>query len=205
MCYNRAVKSQKKTKGVVMAGEFEALKLFYDRDYEKYSANALARTRGNNLIACSALATYLDTEGQKEAKAMQGYGLPANVENSGETEEYYKALKFFKNNYEYFSTSQAMIKLRDLFSWADNDEYRQVVVDCYIGEKNTRSLMKNIKDIDLRKIANCFAKDGNYATGKLKNKGDLQEIDKQIALLFVSWKQDIINFYNEKHPEEHEN
>ena len=188
-----------------MAGEFEALKLFNDRDYEKYSANALARTRGNNLIACSALATYLDTEGQKEAKAMQGYGLPANLENSNETYEYYAALKFFKKNYKYFSTSQAMIQLCDLFSWADNGEYRKVVVDCYIGEKNTRSLMKDIQDIDLRKIAECFAQNGNYKSGTLlKNEEELKKIDANIAGLFIEWKQDIIRFYNEKHPEEYD-
>ena len=182
-----------------MAGEFEALKLFYDRDYEKYSANALARTRANNLTACSALSTYLDTEGQKETKSMQGYGLPANVENPDETDEYYAALKFFKNNYKYFSKSQAMIKLRDLFSWADNAEYRKIVIDCYIAHKDTKTLMRDIRDIDLRKIAIRFAQNGDYKTGKLlANKEELKNIDTQIADLFSLWKKDIISFYNKE-------
>ena len=86
-----------------MAVFYNDVKLFNESDYNEFSAPALVRTRANNLTACSALSTYLDTEGARETKSMKGYGLPANVENPNETDEYYAALKFFKTNYAYFS------------------------------------------------------------------------------------------------------
>lgn len=187
-----------------MAISYNDVKLFNESDYKKFSANALVRTRANNLTACSALSTYLDTEGEKETKSMQGYGLPTNVENPNETNEYYAALKFFRNNYEYFSKSQAMIKLRDLFSWENNEEYRKVVLEYYIGHKKNLNLLRDIKDIDLRKIATKFARNGNYKSGQLADKKDLEELDNQIAELFVAWKKDIVNFYNDEKAREND-
>ena len=185
------------------------LKLFYPSSmYKNLPAKALARTRANNLIACNALSTFLCSQGEIQKNSMNHNGIPVNYSFPREADEYYTALDFFKEVYNdekgrnFLKNSSAMGSLQDLYTWSSIDEYRNVVVDCYLREKVSNTDMIASGDIDLRKIANLFAKDGNCESCKLvEDPAKLKSIDKTDSQMLTKWKEDMVNFYAQKHPD----
>lgn len=181
------------------------VKLFSSNDYNIYTADTLARTRANNLIACNALSTFFESNGEVLTRSMRGYGLPENIDIPTETNDYYAALNFFKKNAKFFKESKSMIKLMNLFSWKSTDDYKTVVIDSYFDKKTTISAMKDIADVDLRKVAKMFAENGDYKKGNLIQEGKKRDaIDNEIAEMFRDWKTDIVKFYHDNSKEEDE-
>lgn len=176
---------------------FDKLKLITPemRDNEEPDSNAI--TRVCNHLSVSALSSYFDTGEVK--RPMMGYGLPANIYQPDEAEEFYAALRFFQKNEAFFSAknSQMIIKIMELFAWYTDKDYKEIFTS-YFTRKLTNSEMFNAKDIDVRKIAKMFAKDGDLSKG-LKDKEEIEKLDKQIASLFQELRYDIMNSYKKSH------
>ena len=173
---------------------FDELKLVTEIMAEKDSPDHVARTRMNNWKSINAVSAYFYSHKIKEA--MSCIGLRANPAHGDETNEFYEAMAFFKNNEDYFKDSLAMKKIMDLFSWdeADYKEYSSA----YLAGKLTNKDMLGFKDLDLRKIAKAFAEGGPKDLSEQSVKKDkeyLERIDKAIAKLLIEWKKDIIAYY----------
>lgn len=176
---------------------FDKLKLITPkmRDNEEPDSNAI--TRVCNYLAISAISSYFDTGEVK--RPMLGYGLPANIYQPDEAEEYYVALHFFQKNEAFFNAknSKMIIKIMDLFAWYTDKDFKEIFTS-YFTRKLTNRAMFNSQDLDVRKIAKMFAKDGDLSKG-LKDKEEIEKLDKQIASLFQELRYDIINSYKKSH------
>lgn len=171
----------------------DELKLVTEIMAEKDSPDHVARTRMNNWRSVNAVSTYFSSHKIKEI--MTGFGLPANPAHADETNEFYEAMAFFKNNEDYFKDSLAMKKIMDLFSWSE-DDYKEYL-SAYMAGDLTNKDMLGFKDLDLRKIAKAFAEGGPKDLSEQsvkKDKAYLESIDKAIAKMLIEWKKDIIDY-----------
>lgn len=171
----------------------DELKLVTEIMAEKDSPDHVARTRVNNWSSVNAVSAYFSSH--KIKKIMTGFGLPANPAHADETNEFYEAMAFFKNNEDYFKDSLAMKKIMDLFSW-NKDDYDEIVTPYFAGGLTNKDML-GFKDLDLRKIAMAFAEGGPKDLSKQsvkKDKDYLESIDKAIAKLLIEWKKDIIDY-----------
>lgn len=201
------MKKQKLQNGGIMAIDFKNLKI-EDITFENFklfldpitTAKSLMTTRHNNLIATNAFALYLaDQKKTPPPPPCQGYGLTLNLQKPNETDEFYAALTFLSKNMEFCKNSKTMIKIMDMFSLSLED-YKNVILEGYIYKKQSKDAMSKVKDIDIRKIAACFAVNGDYRSKNatwIQDKNKLNQIDEKLAGLIVAWKKDIIDNANE--------
>lgn len=181
-----------------MAISYNDVKLFSAEDYNKRSADSLITTRQNNLQSTNALSAYVDSDGKTLKRAMKGSGLFLNQNAPDEDREFYSALNFFRANIDFFKNSKTVINLMNLFAWRTQEEYREVVTENYLYGKDTKEKMRDIKDVDIRKIASLFAENGDYKSKNAKlisNSEKLKELDENIAKLYEAWKYDILDDY----------
>lgn len=176
---------------------FDKLKLITPkmRDNEEPDSNAI--TRACNHMSISALSSFWNKG--EEKNPIIGYGLPTNIYHPDQADEYYEALQFFKKHESFFNkrNSKMVLKVMDLFAWNTDKEFKEVFPHYYTSKTNNIS-MYDTKDIDVRKIAKMFAKDGDLSKG-LKDKEEIEKLDKQMATLFHELKLDIINSYKKSH------
>ena len=178
----------------------DELKLI-DNKFQRNSADEIARTRMNNWRSMNAISGYY-FDG-KVKKILNGYGLPTNPAYPNETNEFYSAMAFFKNNKNYFEKSPAMAKIIDLFSW-EHEDYENYVRPYLVSTELTKSLMISFKDIDIRKIANLFAEKGNKPLEEKSithNSAELAEAEKLVVNKINEWKNDIIEYYRSNNDE----
>lgn len=175
----------------------DKLKLVTESIAEKDSPDHVARTRMNNWKSINAVSTYFSSHKIKDI--MTGFGLPANPAHANETNEFYEAMAFFKNNENYFKNSIAMKKMMDLFCWSEKD-YTEYLTSYLAGDLTNQDML-GFKDLDLREIARAFAEGGSKDLSEQsvkKDKAYLEMLDKSIAKLLTEWKKDIINYRNQE-------